>query len=137
MGLRERSEWSLPPPVGSLPVVETLLRDPSLPLPPLPGCCCASGVCHQAQPCPHLIEDHGPNATPAGPGYEASGVCHPIIPLAAFRVVAAQAESAYQALGFTCRFQRMLYRVEKAWGVFKDGDSPKHAVVTVGWDSLL
>ncbi len=31
----------------------------------------------------------------------------PSVP-AAFRVVAAQAESVYQALGFTCRFQRML-----------------------------
>ena len=66
MGLRERSEWSLPPPpgqrcgllvrdwslptkglhpnrrlrslpppVGTLPVVETLLRNPTLPLPTL------------------------------------------------------------------------------------------------------
>ena len=30
----------------------------------------------------------------------------------------------------------MLHRVENAWGVFKDGDRPKHGVVTVRRDSL-
>ena len=51
-----------------------------------------------------------PNHTPAFP------IC--IQSLAAFRVVAVQAESAYQALGFTCRFLWTLRRVENAWGVF-------------------
>ncbi len=40
---------------------------------------------------------------------------------AAFRVVAPQAESAYQALDFTCRIQRMLHRVENASGVLRNG----------------
>ncbi len=30
------------------------------------GHCCASGVCLQAQPPPHLIEDHGPNDDACG-----------------------------------------------------------------------
>ncbi len=53
-------------------------------------------------------------------------------PLAAFRVVAAQAESAYQALGFTCRFQRMLHRVENAWGVFQSCSSHEALACTEG-----
>ncbi len=46
-------------------------------------------------------------------------------PFAAFRVVAAQAESACYALGFTCRFHRMLHRVENARGVF--GSTETHS----------
>ncbi len=43
----------------------------------------------------------------------------------------------YQVGALPCRFQRMLHLVENARGVFRDGDRPKHGVVTVRRDSLL
>ena len=60
----------------------------------------ASGVYHQAQPWPHLIEDHGPNDA-CGSRLRGEWSLPSYHPFAAFPIVAAQAESACHTLGLT------------------------------------